>query len=63
MNPLKILNKNEKREIKNKLNKQFGINEIPGKIVKRGAERLFLFNGNFKWKQIKKLGLFKQRQS
>lgn len=55
MNPLKILNKNEKAEITNKLNKQFGIMKIPGEIVKRGAERLFLFNGNFNWKQIKKL--------
>ena len=55
MSQLKILNKNQKTEIKNKLNKQFGINEIQGIIVKRGAERLFLFQGSFDKKQVKKL--------
>ncbi|MAG79268.1 hypothetical protein CMI40_02730 [Candidatus Pacearchaeota archaeon] len=55
MNQLKILNKNEKQEILNKLNKQFGINNIPGIIVKRGEEKLFLFSGNFNEKQIKNL--------
>ncbi len=55
MPQLKILNKNQKTEIKNKLNKQFGINEIQGIIVKRGAERLFFFQGSFDKKQIKKL--------
>lgn len=55
MNHLKILNKNEKREIENKLKKQFGIDEVKGIIVKRGEERLFLFSGNFNERQIKKL--------
>ena len=55
MNRLKILNKNEKREIENKLKKQFGIQNIPGIIVKRSEERLFLFSGNFNKRQIKKL--------
>lgn len=55
MNFLKILNENEKQEIVNKLNKQFGIKEIPGLILRRGAERLFLFQGSFNEGQIKKL--------
>ena len=55
MNYLKILNKNEKQEIVNKLNSRFGINEIPGILVKKGEERLFLFAGDFDIKQIKKL--------
>ena len=55
MNRLKILNKNEKREIENKLRKQFGIEEVKGIIVRRGEERLFLFSGDFNEKQIKKL--------
>lgn len=55
MNPLKILNKNQKREIENKLKKQFGIQNIPGLIVRRGEERLFLFSGDFDEKQIKQL--------
>lgn len=55
MNHLKILSKNEKREIEKELEKQFGIKEIPGLIVKRGTERLFLFQGEFTEKQIRDL--------
>ena len=55
MNFIKILNENEKQEIVNKLNKQFGIKEIPGIILRKGVERLFLFEGSFHEKQIKKL--------
>lgn len=55
MNQLKILNENEKQEIVNKLNKQFGIKKVPGLILRKGAERLFLFKGSFNGKQIKKL--------
>ncbi|MBA7658378.1 Ribosomal RNA small subunit methyltransferase F [subsurface metagenome] len=55
MNRLKILNKNEKKEIVNKLSKQFGVEEVPGLILRRGAERLFLFQGSFNEGQIKKL--------
>ncbi len=44
---LKIMNNNEKEEILGKLNKQFGITNIPGEIVMRGKERMFLFTGNF----------------
>ena len=47
---LKILNKNEKEEITNKLKSQFGITEIPGEIIMRGKERMFLFSGDFKKK-------------
>ena len=50
---LKILNKNEKEEITNKLKAQFGITEIPGEIIMRGKERMFLFSGNFNKNQIK----------
>ncbi len=55
MNWLKILNKNEKREIENQLKKQFGISKVPGIIVQRGEGRLFLFTGDFNKKQIKQL--------
>ena len=41
------MNNNEKGEILGKLNKQFGITNIPGKIIMRGKERMFLFTGNF----------------
>jgi len=52
---IKIFNKNEKREIMNKLNKQFGIKKVEGILLKRGAERIFLFEGDLKEKEIKKL--------
>lgn len=51
--PLEILNSNEKREIENKLKFQFGIEKIPGVILKRGKERLFLFSGDIKMGEIK----------
>tara|TARA_B100000315_G_C14292806_1_gene458186 strand:+ start:91 stop:555 length:465 start_codon:yes stop_codon:yes gene_type:complete len=55
MNHLRILNKNEKKEVENKLNKQFGINEIPQDIVMRGKDKMFLFSGNFTENQMRKL--------
>ncbi|MBI4116653.1 hypothetical protein HY449_02830 [Candidatus Pacearchaeota archaeon] len=55
MNPLKILSEKEKNEIIEKLNGQFGIKNIPGKIITRGRERLFLYSGNLGDGQIKKL--------
>ena len=53
MNPLKIFNKKEKQEIELKLNEQFGIKEIPGEIIMKGKEKLFLFSGSFNKRQIK----------
>jgi len=55
MNFIKILNQHEKRQIEKKLNEQFGIENVPGLIVRRGEERLFLFSGNFSEKDIKQL--------
>ncbi len=55
MNFLKILNENEKKEIERELEEQFGIKNIPGLILRRGEERLFLFSGNFDKKEIKNL--------
>ncbi len=52
---LQILNKQEKQEILTELEEQFGIKEIPGIIVKRGEERLFLFQGSFDEEKIKLL--------
>jgi len=55
MNKLKILNKNQKQELLTKLEGQFGIKEIPGQIVMKGKEKLFLFSGSFTYREIKKL--------
>lgn len=55
MNYLKILSKNERQEVEKKLNEQFGINKISGTLIKRGEEKIFLFQGNLNEKQIRKL--------
>ncbi|MDP3992375.1 MAG: hypothetical protein U1B79_01845 [Candidatus Pacearchaeota archaeon] len=55
MNFIKILNQREKAEIEKALSAQFGIENIPGLIIKRGEERLFLFSGSFSEKDIEHL--------
>ncbi len=52
---LKILTTKEKRQIEEKLNNQFGIKKIPGILIARGAERLFLFTGDFSVAKIQEL--------
>ncbi|MCK5624376.1 hypothetical protein KAI04_00870 [Candidatus Pacearchaeota archaeon] len=52
---LKILSINEKRKIEKSLQEQFGINQIKGLLVKRGEERIFLFQGNLSPKEIVEL--------
>lgn len=52
---LKILNQAEKKQIEEKLKKQFGIKEIHGKIAMRGAERLFFFTGEISEEEIRKI--------
>ncbi len=52
---INILSNQETQEILSKLNVQFGIKEIPGKLIKIGKERIFLFNGDFSEEQIKNL--------
>lgn len=52
MNNLHILNKTEREEILQKLENQFGINEIPGILIKKGKERIFLFQGEISEKEI-----------
>ena len=54
-NNLKIFNTKEKQQILKKLNSQFGIKSIPGLIIQRGAERLFLYQGSLNEKQIQEL--------
>jgi len=53
MSFIKILSKNEKREIERKLNKQFGIKEISGMLIKFGKDRIFFFSGKLKEKEIR----------
>ncbi|MGA2130530.1 MAG: hypothetical protein ABSG05_02885 [Candidatus Pacearchaeota archaeon] len=55
MSFIKILNEREKTKIEEQLKEQFGISSVPGTIIMRGAERLFLFSGNLSEKEIEKL--------
>ena len=55
MNFLKILNKKETGEILQKLNSQFGIKKIPGILVQKGKERIFLFQGESTENELYKL--------
>ena len=52
---LKILSEKEREEIESKLNEQFGVKKIPGIIVQKGEEKLFLFQGSFDKNQINEL--------
>ena len=55
MEKIKILTQQEKKQIENKLEEQFGIKEVPGKIIMRGAERLFFFTGEINELEIRKI--------
>lgn len=52
---IKILSKNEKKEIEKKLNEQFGIKEIPRMLIKFGKDRIFFFSGKLKESEIRKI--------
>lgn len=53
--PFKILNEHEKKQIREKLNEQFGITEIKGLLLKRGEDRIFLFQGDIDEKKIREI--------
>lgn len=53
--PLNVMNEKEKKELLKKLGEQFGIKEIPGIILSRGKERMFLFSGNISEEKLKKI--------
>ncbi|MEK6845031.1 MAG: hypothetical protein AABX44_02125 [Nanoarchaeota archaeon] len=50
-----IFSNRETQEILSKLKEQFEIQKIPGRLIKIGKEKIFLFNGDFSDEQIKKL--------
>ncbi|NCN87012.1 hypothetical protein GW932_04200 [archaeon] len=49
---IRIIEGKEREKFVEKLNEQFGIKEIPGKIIMRGREKVFLFTGDFENKEI-----------
>jgi len=52
---MKFLNKKEKAEIERKLNEQFGIETIPGNLIKMGEERIFFYQGDLTENTIEEL--------
>ena len=50
-----IFNEKRKKEFEEKLKKQFGIKEVSGLLVKKGAERIFLFQGELSKETLRKL--------
>jgi len=52
---LRVLGADEKRNIEKQLQSQFGIKEIPGKLIMIGGERLFVFLGDLDLEVLKKL--------
>jgi NOL1/NOP2/fmu family ribosome biogenesis protein len=52
---IKILNQKEKKKIESALAENFGIEKIPGQLVKKGEERIFLFRGNLTEEEIRKI--------
>ncbi len=52
---LKILEGKEKREILESLEEQFGIKNVPGILLKRGRERIFLYEGSVDEESLRKL--------
>jgi NOL1/NOP2/fmu family ribosome biogenesis protein len=52
---IQILNSKQQQEIAKSLKEQFGIDQIFGRIMKLGEEKLFLFTGNATDEEIKKI--------
>lgn len=50
---IRILNQKEKREIEKTLEKDFGVKKIPGMLIKKGEEKIFIFQGDFPPEKIK----------
>ena len=52
---LEILKDNKREEILKKLNEQYGITKIPGMILTKNSEKIFLFQGSLDEKKIKEI--------
>lgn len=53
--PIRILPDHEKKSFVEELNERFGVKDIPGVLIMRGRERLFLFSGGFDGRELKKI--------
>ena len=52
---IKILSRRERQEIENYLHEQFGIENIPGTLIQKGEERIFIFTGSLSEGEINKI--------
>ncbi len=52
---LKILEGEERKDFISKLDAEFGIKNVPGILIMRGKERIFLFSGNLDGKNLNDL--------
>ena len=52
---LKILSIKEKKRIEEKLKAKYGISEIPGILLMKGKEKVFLYSGSLSPREIKQL--------
>jgi len=53
--PMRIVAMKDREKVVSELQERFGIKDIPGTIVMRGRERLYLYSGNFESWKLKKL--------
>jgi NOL1/NOP2/fmu family ribosome biogenesis protein len=54
-NELKILSIKEKKKIEEKLKAKYGVSKIPGILLMKGQEKVFLYSGALSPKEIKQL--------
>ena len=52
---IRLIFGSELKKLTQKLNEQFGINEIPGKVFIRGEGKIFLYTGGYEVHEIEKL--------
>lgn len=55
MPQIKILTQREKKEIEKALNENFGIEKIPGALIKKGEEKIFLFQGDLTSQEVREI--------
>jgi len=52
---IKILNQKEKKEVELALKENFGIEKIDGELIKKGEEKIFLFQGDLTSKELREI--------
>lgn len=55
---IEILHGTKRERVIDILDSQFGVKEVEGTLLKRGRERIFLFTGDFDYKEIQNLSKF-----